>query len=253
MDIYEFLSYVDKIATKHNLSKPYVVGGVPRDRVLDKDSEGINDVDLTTGDEGSIMLGNLISKYFKGANSRQYDDGHVSVNYRGLQVDFSNNFKIPGIKEELEKMGVQNITPMKMELYSRDFTINTLLEDLSFTTLYDLTKEGVEDIKAKLVRCPINPNLTISSDPRRILRAIRFAVKFGFTIDDKLKAAILEHRQLIKQVSVKFAQDKIGEIIRINPERGLDLLIEYKILPLVPLTKFITDVLIQKRQLARAI
>ena len=78
-------------------------------------------------------------------------------------------------------------------------------------------------------------------------------VKFGFKIEDKLKAAMLNNRKKIQDLPVKFAQDKISEIVRINDDLGVEMLIEYKILPLVPLTKTVSDILIQKRQLVRAL
>jgi poly(A) polymerase len=171
----------------------------------------------------------------------------------GLHIDFSSNFISPGVEDEVKKLGIKDITQMKLEIYSRDFTMNTLLESLDFTSIYDLTGEGIGDIQAGVIRCPIDPEITISVDPRRILRAIKFAVKFGFKIEDKLKAAMLNNRKKIQDLPVKFAQDKISEIVRINDDLGVEMLIEYKILPLVPLTKTVSDILIQKRQLVRAL
>lgn len=251
MALRDFLKQIDGLAKANRLSQPFIVGGTPRDRLMEKKVK-ISDIDLTTGNDDAIKLAGLLAPKFPDSNLRTFDDGHVALNVMGIRVDFSNHFIIPNIQNILMKMGIKDITPMKMELYSRDFTMNTLLEDLELKTIYDLTQNGVEDVKAGIIRCPLDPNITIKSDPRRILRAIKYAIKFDFTIDDKTKDAMLEHRKLIANLPKRFCQERMNEIVRLDNERGLNMLVEFKLLPIVPLTKVIYDTLIQKRQLARA-
>lgn len=255
MKIDELLSDIDKVAQENSLSKPFVVGGVPRDRVLGQigTKSEIQDIDITTGDKTAHKLAYALSKKYPNSSYREYDDGHTSIDVMGLHIDFSSNFVAPGVENELKRMGIKDITPMKLEIYSRDFTINTLLETLDFSAIYDLTGEGMEDIRAGLIKCPIDPNITIGVDPRRILRAIKFAIKYDFKIDDNLKRAMLEHRKKIKTLPTKFVQDKANEIVLLDADKGIDLLIEFKLLPLVPLTKTLSDMLIQRRQLVRAL
>lgn len=255
MRIDELLSKVEMLAEKANLSRPFLVGGVPRDRILGKRGKpsSIKDLDITTGNDDSVKLAQLIANNFPDSNYRTYDDGHSSVDVLGVHIDLSSNFNAPGLDNELNRMGIKDITPMKKELYSRDFTMNTLLESLDFTTIYDVTGEGIGDIHAGLIKCPIDPQITIGIDPRRILRAIKFAIKYDFKIDNKLKSAMRDHRKKIKDLPVKFVQDKMNEIVRLDDDKGPEMLIEYKLLPLVPLTKTISDILIQRRQLVRAL
>ena len=255
MKIDEILSKTDKVAEKLNLNQPYIVGGVPRDRVLGKRGEvsEIEDIDITTGNKDASKLSEALNKVFPDSNYRTYDDGHSSLDVSGLHIDFSSNFIAPGVHKELKKMGILDITDMKLELYSRDFTMNTLLESLDFESLYDLTGDGIKDLQAGLIRCPIDPNITIGVDARRILRAIKFAIKYDFNIDDKLKSAMKEYRKNIANLPTKFVQDKINEIVLMDSDKGTEMLIEYKILQLVPMTKTVSDILIQKRQLARAL
>jgi len=255
MKVDELLSNIESIARSAKISKPFLVGGVPRDRVIGK-HEGmgdIKDLDITTGDDSAKKLAVLVAKKFPESDYRMYDDGHSSVNLMGLHLDFSSNFAAPNIKKELIKAGVKDIDSMKLELYSRDFTMNTLLESLDFSTIYDITGEGVGDIQAGIIKCPIDPQITIGVDPRRILRAIKFATKYGFKLDTGLKNAMRDHRKKIQSLPVKFVQDKISEIVRIDDDKGLEMLIEYKLLPLVPLTKTVSDILIQRRQLVKAL
>lgn len=253
MDINGLLSTIDSLAKQNGLNRPFIVGGVPRDRVMGDRGKDVNDLDITTGDSGSIKLGELLAKHIKDVKYRTYDDGHASVNVMGLRIDFSNNFQIPNIDGELKKIGIKEITPMKREIYSRDFTINTLLEDLSLSNIYDVTGEAEEDIKAGLIRCPIDPDVTIGSDPRRILRALKFSIKYGFNIEDNLKNALFVHRKKIQDLPKRFVQDRINEIVKLDNDKGMDLLIEYKILPLVDLTPLIYNTLIKRKQLVNYI
>lgn len=255
MDVDEILSGVEKVADRLNLSQPFIVGGVPRDRLLGKRGKKseIKDVDITTGDKDSIKLGEAVARFFPDSNFRSYDDGHSSIDVEGLHIDFSSNFQAPGIEEELKKMGISDINDMKKEIYSRDFTINTLLESLGFTSIYDITGEAIGDLQAGLIKCPIDPAITIGVDPRRILRAIKFAIKYDFKLDDGLKSAMRANRKKIQDLPQKFVQDKMNEIVLMDTDKGIEMLIEYKLLPLVPLTKTISDILIQKRQLVKAL
>jgi tRNA nucleotidyltransferase/poly(A) polymerase len=255
MDIKQLLIHIRDVAEQKGLSKPYIVGGIPRDRVLGilGEKTDVNDLDITTGDEGSAILGKLLYGTLKDSVYRMYDDGHSSLDYRGIHIDFSSHFVVNKIDAILKTKNVEDITPMKRELYSRDFFFNTLLQGMDMESIYDLTGEAIGDLKAKIIRCPIDPAITIGSDPRRILRAIKYAVKYNFAIEDGLKNIIFEKRKLLQSLPPKSVQDKISEIVLIDADRGIDMLIEYKILPLVPLTKMVYDTLIQKRKLVKAL
>lgn len=253
MTIDELLSTIRKIAAEHNLSTPYIVGGTPRDRIMQKEGRKIKDIDLTTGDESIKQLSKLLADQIPDAKYRDYDDGHSSVDVQSLRIDFSNHFVIDGIENVLRKMGISDITEMKKELYSRDFTMNTLLEDLEFNNVYDLTGEGIADIKAHILKCPIDPDITIGVDARRILRALYFSLKYGFNLEDDLKRAILKHRENIKNLPLQFVQHKMQDIVEINEDKGIDLLIKYRLLHLVDLNQPLYDILIKHKKLTRAI
>lgn len=250
MDIKQLLYLISELAAKNNISRPYIVGGIPRDRIIKQSKGKLHDLDITVGNEGSIVLGEMTAKALQ-VNPKKFDDGHVMIKYGGIQIDFSNNFTIPGIESILVKMGVKNITPMKKEIYSRDFTINTLLEDFTLTNIYDVTQYGVDDIVNKIIRCPIDPNITIGYDPRRILRAIKFAIKFGFDIEESLSQVMFERRWQIKDLAPNFVSQKVSDIVKIDEDKGLEILDKYKLLSLAPLTKRVSDALIRRRQLAK--
>lgn len=255
MNITELLHIISELAKQNGLAQPYIIGGVSRDRILGriKEKTAIKDIDLTTGNKDAAKLGVLVAKRFPEGTYNTFDDGHSSVDIFGLHLDFSSNFIIPGIDQELNRLGIKHIDDMKREIHSRDFTMNTILETLDFSSTYDLTKEGIGDIHAGLIRCPIDPNITIGIDARRILRAIKFAIKFDFVIEHELKNAMRRHRKLIQNLPPNFVRSKIDEIVQLDAVKGLDMLIEYKILPLVQPSKMVYDLLIQHRKLLGAL
>lgn len=238
MRLSELLSSLDTIAKENKIQIPYIVGGLPRDRILGLAPDMVKDIDITTGDSSSSILASLVSAKWPNAMFRLYDDGHSSVDFKNIRLDFSNNFKIPGIVTELKEKGVKNPTELQKELFSRDFTINTLLQpmDLSKDPL-DLTGNAMIDIKSKTIKTPINPELTIGYDPRRILRAIKLAIKLDFIIDKELEEAIVKYRGSLQNVALSHIKKQINQMLRINPDKTVEMLSKYKLLPIIPLSK----------------
>src|ERR1035437_7731699 len=128
MKLSQLLSIISGIAREKDISEVFCCGGVPRDRILKKNN-ALNDIDLTTGDQGIHYLAKEVAIKLK-SNKTSYlsmPDGHARVMLGELKLDFSSNFRVPGIYDILKKMGISNPTGMQMELYSRDFTCNALL------------------------------------------------------------------------------------------------------------------------------
>jgi len=248
MKLRDLLSLIDKTAKDNGLSSPFIVGGTPRDRVRGEAKE-INDIDLTSQDGDSVNLAFACAKVIPYTYFQLYDDGHASMKLGGLQIDFSNHFIVPQIDAELDRLGVKDRSPLTREMYSRDFTINTLLQDLNFEKVFDITGQGVRDIRAGVIRCPINPELTISNDPKRIFRALRFALRFDYTIDADLVKAIKKYRHLLQGTSPDYIKDKANELIKLDSKRAIKMMIEFGLLNVIPMTKLISDTLIENKLL----
>ena len=236
MRLNELLLRLDKLSKENNISEPYIVGGLPRDKAFNVPTN-VKDIDITTGDAGSFSLAMLSSKEWPDAHFKSYEDGHSSLGFKNIRIDFSNNFKIPNISKEVGK----ELSKLEEELYSRDFTINTLLQpmDLEKKPL-DLTKMAFYDIENKILRSPTNPELTIGYDPRRILRAIKLSIKFNLTIEKELGSAIIKYRGNIKDVALNYIKKQMNQMLKINSEKTIHLLSEYKLLPIIPLSKLMT-------------
>jgi len=237
MLVSELLSTMTKLAKDNGLSEPFIVGGIPRDKAFDRQTE-IKDLDITTGDEDSLSLGLAVARVWPDANFKVFNDGHASMHFQNLQVDFSNNFIIPGIEKELKKLGIDNPSNLHKEMYSRDFTINTMLQPMDLSKdVIDITGKGLLDAKNKVLRTPISALLTIGHDPRRILRALKLAMKFDLTIAPSLKSAIVKYRGGLKEVPMNSVKKQVNEMLEIDPRKAIELLSEFKLLPILPLSR----------------
>ena len=248
MRLEELLSSLARLAQEGGLSEPYIVGGFSRDRAFGLSTDQVQDIDLTTGDDSSFGLSMGANREWPTAHFRSYDDGHSSLGFDNIRVDFSNNFVLPGIDVELKKLGVEKPTQLQREVFSRDFTINTLLQplDLSKEPL-DLTGRGLQDVKEKRLSTPVNPELTIGYDPRRILRALKLSMKFGLEIDDKLKAAMIKYRGALRNMSLARIRKQVNQMLKMDPKKAILLLSEYKLLPIIPLSKMMAMELARHR------
>lgn len=247
MKLSEMLVLIGKLAKENNLAEPYIVGGIPRDRAFGK-PEVIKDIDITTGNDDSLTLAMAFAKQWPKANFQVFDDGHSSVQFSNIQVDFSNNYQIPDIAEELKKLGIEKATDIQKEVFSRDFTIDTLLQplDLNLKPL-DITGMAFEDIENKVLRTPIDARLTIGYDPRRILRALKLAMKFDLTIMPSLKDAIIKYRGNIQNVPMNQVKKQVNQMIEIDAKKAIDMLAEYKLLPIIPLSRLLIKEIAKKR------
>lgn len=241
MRLSELLNDLEKLAKENGLSQPYIVGGIPRDIIFGEQSN-IKDIDITTGDEGSLALGMAASEKWPSAFFKVYGDNHSSLKFKNIQVDFSSNFIIPEINDELNKINIKTPTDLQKEVFSRDFTINCLLQPMDLTQPpLDLTGKAIEDIKNGVLRTPIDSMLSIGYSSRRIIRALVFAVKFNLTLVPSLENAIIKYRGAIADIPMNYIKTQINKMIEIDAKKTLKLLEKYKLLPILPLSKLMIN------------
>lgn len=242
MKLSKLLQTLERIAEEYEISTPYIVGGLPRDKAFGI-IENVKDIDITTGDKGSFSLALAANKVWPDAQFRTYDDGHSSLDFKNIGIDFSNNFVIPNIEKE-----IKNPTDLEKEIYSRDFTINTLLQPMRLEkSLVDITNKGLDDIKNKILRTPINPELTIGHDPKRILRGIKLIIKFDLTPVPELEDVFIKYRGNISNMSTGSIKRQINQMLDIDSKKTIDLLSRYKLLPIIPLSRMMTLELVKNR------
>lgn len=241
MKIRDILDLIVLVAKKNGLSEPFIVGGIPRDKLLNR-LDKLNDLDVSTGDEGSKFLGKEVSLELK-APYKLLEDGHSQIMIGNFQVDFSSNFKIPGVKEMLIKAGMKSPTDFQMEQFSRDFTCNSLLLSTDLKTIKDPIKLGTRDIKNKLIRTCLPARLTLGYDNKRVARAIYLAVSLGFNIDEEIVNWVKNNPKSLTNVKDQYLIKKLLKAFTIDEKRTGEVLEQLNLWPEVPsvpaLSKFI--------------
>lgn len=235
MKLRELLYAIDKIAENKGLSKPYIVGGLVRDKLLDR-VENIEDVDLTTGDAGIHNLAkHLAVKLGDEADYKEMPDGHSTIYIKNdIKLDFSSNYVIPGITSLLVEAGISRPSEMQKELYSRDFTCNTGLMTLDLETILDPTGLAIEDINKKIIKTCLSPELTLGSDTKRIVRVVYLSAKLDFDIDPSIIDWVRENPNKMAESSRDYLTKKLNSSLNYNEERTVQALNDMNLWSYVP-------------------
>lgn len=218
-----------------------ICGGTPRDRYL-KHLENISDLDLTTGDKTVDYL----SQEFSEELSKQYnvtrksmDDGHSSIYIGSFKMDFSSNFNAPNIDALLAKQNIIKPTEIQKEMFSRDFTCNALLLTLDLKTLTDPTLNGFKDIRDKMIRTCLSPEVTLITNKNRVARAIYLAAKLDFNLDNNIIKYVQANPASIKVSTPKALAEKLNEAFKKDPDKSSFLLTKMNLWNYIPITQVI--------------
>lgn len=218
MNFKELLLDIEQLATEMDIPKVYMVGGVPRDKFAGN-LKSIKDIDLTNGSPSIKDLALQIKKKF-GATFREYPDGHSSLRFPNLDLDFSSNFVVP----QVDKLVGKALFPLERETWSRDFTCNTLLWDLKLESIKDLTGKGKQDIKSRILRTCLEPKITLGVDSKRAARVFYLAAKLDFQIAPDLFQYMKDHPELQDAEPQDFLLEKLSTAYVKNREKTLKLL-----------------------------
>lgn len=227
-----------------------VAGGWVRDKLLYPSRELGADVDIDIALD--TVLGNvfaqLIQDYLVSCGEKTGSIGVIQKNpdqskhletaamrVLGVNLDIVN-LRTETYSHDSRIPDVEIGTPSEDAL-RRDFTINALFYNINECSLEDFTRRGFDDIRARIIRTPLPPLTTLLDDPLRALRAIRFAARLGFSIDDELARACKDssvHEALFAKVS---RERVLGELHRIlcneNAPHAIALLVEFGLFPVI--------------------
>ncbi len=197
----------------------YVVGGYVRDLFLERPS---NDIDVVVVGSGIQVASALKSRLGKRAHLSVFRNfGTAQVKYRGLEVEFVGARK-ESYSHDSRKPHVEDGT-LEDDQNRRDFTINALAVCLNKERFGQLVDpfDGVYDIEDGIIRTPLDPNITFSDDPLRMLRCIRFATQLNFFIEDETFEALQRNAERIKIISGERIADEINKIMLTKtPSKG---------------------------------
>lgn len=210
-EIYTLLEQISKIASRTK-TKVYLIGGIVRDILLRRPNE---DVDFVVEGDG-IQFAKHLHEQLGGELVAHEEFGTATWTApNGIEVDIASSrleyYEKPATLPEVER------STLKEDLYRRDFTINAMAVHLNEARFGDLVDPfmGQEDLHHKTIR--VLHNLSFVEDPTRILRAVRFEVRFQFKMDEQTEKLALQSMPQMKELS---CQRIMNEIKRLYQEEN---------------------------------
>ncbi len=214
---------VSDIAGREGL-EVYVIGGYVRDLILHRPSKDIDIVVLGDG----VALAEAVAKCLGHIQVSVFKNfGTAMFRYQGVEIEFVGARK-ESYRSDSRKPLVEQGT-IDDDQKRRDFTINALAISLNkkdYGTLID-PFDGLRHLEERLIKTPLEPGITFSDDPLRMMRAIRFASQLNFKIESRTFQAIAAHRERLSIVSAERVIDEFNKImLSPEPSRGILLLDE---------------------------
>ena len=208
----------------------YVIGGFVRDVILKRTQP--TDIDFVCAGSG-IELANKVSELIGNNTKVQVfkNFGTAMLRYQDLEIEFvgarKESYRIDSRKPIVEDGTLEN------DQNRRDFTINALairLNKKHFGELID-PFNGLKDLENKIIRTPLEPNITYSDDPLRMMRAIRFATQLNFKIEESSIKAIKDNASRLEIISQERITEELNKIILSSkPSIGFKLLFNTELL-----------------------
>lgn len=223
--------HISEASVKLNIES-YVIGGFVRDFFLNRPCK---DIDIVCNGSG-IELAHEVARII-GANTKVTvfkNFGTAMLIFNQYEVEF-----VGARKESYQRNSrnpiVENGT-LEDDQNRRDFTVNAMafsLQPESYGKLIDPFR-GADDLQKKTLKTPLNPDITYSDDPLRMMRAIRFSTQLNFIIDAESLASITKNKDRIKIVSQERIIDELNKIIMAkHPSKGFKLLFDSGLLAII--------------------
>lgn len=211
----------------------YVIGGFVRDYFLKRGTP--KDIDIVAIGSG-IELANKVAFKLQGKPEISVfkNFGTAMIKYKDLELEFVGARK-ESYNRDSRKPIVEDGT-LEDDQNRRDFTINAMALALNQSNFGELLDpfDGLADLDRQLIRTPLEPGITYSDDPLRMMRAIRFATQLHFTIELPSLQAIAENKDRIKIVSKERIVDELHKILMSSqPSLGFKLMHQTELLPLI--------------------
>ena len=228
---HKIFQVLSEIVTEGNL-QGYVIGGYVRDLLLKRPSKDIDVVVVGSGIDLAKAVAKRLGK--KGKISVYRNFGTAMLRYDDLEIEFVGARK-ESYRSDSRKPSVEDGT-LEDDQNRRDFTINAMAISLNKATYGELSDpfNGLEDLNAKIIRTPLDPDVTYSDDPLRMMRAIRFSTSLGFKIEDRSLESIKHNRERIGIISKERIIDELNSIVLSErPSAGFLLLEQTGLLELI--------------------
>lgn len=255
------LDYLSKLVKAGPFKgKVYLAGGAVRDMELNRDPKDL-DVVVTGGINAGIEFAEWATKhmgnYKNGSNPVVFPTyGTAKFTLQGIThdgIDLSE-IDIEAVATRKEKYSDGSRKPevssgdLSDDVYRRDFTVNSLLKDLTTGEILDLTGMGKDDIKKGIVRTPLDVDIIFSDDPLRMLRAVRFAMKYNWKLPMFMIRGLKNNADKLKNISSERIQSELDKMLMTDrPERAIKLLksvglLHFVIPELIPAVKMTQNI-----------
>ena len=220
--IFEIIS---KVSQEQNTDS-YVIGGFVRDLILKRDFK--KDIDIVTvgsGIELAKKVASMLPNKPKVQVFKTY--GTAMLDFEGIEIEFVGARK-ESYQFESRNPVVENGT-LQDDQNRRDFTINAMAISLNSDTYGDFIDpfDGITDLENKTIRTPLDPDITFSDDPLRMMRGIRFAAQLGFQIEPHSFESIAQNADRIKIISGERIVDELNKIL-LTPKPSIGFLLLYQ-------------------------
>ena len=227
---YSVFDTISDIAGSMNL-EAYVVGGFVRDCILKRNNVK-KDIDIVVIGDGISVARKVAKKINPKIKISVFKNfGTAMFRHKGIDIEFvgarKESYRLTSRKPEISSGTLED------DQKRRDFTINAMAISLNRESYGDFIDpfNGINDLKNKIITTPLDPDITFSDDPLRMMRAIRFACQLKFTIDNSTFDAIIRNAGRIKIVSPERITEELNKILESDkPSIGLKLLSESKLL-----------------------
>lgn len=203
--------YITTAANQLNV-EAYVIGGFVRDFILEKGiAKDVDVVAIGSGIDLALKVAELLPNKRKVQVFKTY--GTAMLRFQDIEVEFvgarKESYSEDSRNPQVEEGSLQD------DQNRRDFTINALAISLNKDTLGNLLDPfgGVEDLKAKIIRTPLGPDITYSDDPLRMMRAIRFAAQLNFIIEKESLQAIGKNAKRLKIITRERVMVEVNKIL----------------------------------------
>ncbi|HHC80417.1 MAG TPA: HD domain-containing protein [Flavobacteriia bacterium] len=226
----EIFNYITKASASLQLES-YVIGGFVRDFLLQR-NRNAKDIDIVTVGSGIALAQKTAAMLPTKPKVQIFKTyGTAMLKYKNTEVEFvgarKESYTQHSRNPEVEKGTLQD------DQNRRDFTINALALSLNKTNYGKLLDpfNGIEDLKKGIIRTPLNPDITYSDDPLRMMRAIRFATQLNFTIEPASLAAITKNAERLDIITRERIVDELHKIVATDkPSVGFKLLEQTRLL-----------------------
>ena len=211
----------------------YVIGGFVRDFLLQRDfKKDIDIVAIGSGIDLALKVSELLPNKPKVQVFKTY--GTAMLRYKEIDIEFVGARK-ESYNQDSRNPIVENGS-LEDDQNRRDFTINALAFSLNENNYGDLIDpfNGLTDLENKIIKTPLNPDITYSDDPLRMLRGIRFATQLNFEIETESLEAIKHNKERIKIISGERIVDELNKILSTEkPSIGFLLLYKTGLLDII--------------------